>query len=77
MNNIKYYRQQLRLTVRSLAEKSNVAAGYLSALENDSGDLINPTKSVMEKISAALDKTVPEVFFPSFADAKFSDGRLN
>jgi transcriptional regulator with XRE-family HTH domain len=77
MNKIKYYRQLLGLTVRSLAVKSHVAAGYLSALENDEGDSINPTKCVMERISRALEKTVPEVFYPGIADIKLSERRLN
>jgi transcriptional regulator with XRE-family HTH domain len=68
MNNIKSYRQERGFTVRGLASKSRVAAGYLSALENDEDDLINPTKYVMEKISQALEKTVPDVFFPDIRD---------
>jgi transcriptional regulator with XRE-family HTH domain len=68
MNKIKFYRQEMGLTVRSLADKSNIAAGYLSTLENDESDSINPTKCVMEKISAALEKTVPNVFFPKIRD---------
>lgn len=68
MNNIKFYRQQMGLTVRSLAVKSKVATGYLSALENDEEDSINPTKFVMEKISSALEKTVPDVFFSNIRD---------
>ena len=68
MNNIKSYRQEMGLTVRGLASRSRVAAGYLSALENDEDDLINPTKYVMEKISRALEKTVPDVFFPDIRD---------
>lgn len=65
MNQIKFFRQQLGLTVRDLSAKAEVAIGYLSALENDEEGLINPTKCVMEKISKALEKTVPEVFFPN------------
>lgn len=51
------------LTIRDLSKKSNVATGYISKLENDNTDITNPTKDVMEKISSALNKTVPEVFF--------------
>lgn len=51
------------LTIRDLSKKSNVATGYISKLENDNVDITNPTKDVMEKISSALNKTVPEVFF--------------
>lgn len=68
MNNIKFYRQQIGLTVRGLAIKSSIATGYISSLENDAESQLNPTKCVMEKISEALGKTVPEVFFSSITD---------
>jgi transcriptional regulator with XRE-family HTH domain len=63
MNKIKLLRDKLGMTLRSLSEKSNVAIGYLSTLENDTEGKTNPTKDVMERISAALEGTVPEVFF--------------
>lgn len=50
------------LTVRELAEQSGFSIGYLSDLEN--GKASNPSKETMERISKALDKTVPEVFYP-------------
>ena len=56
-------RKKIELTIRDLSKKSNVATGYISKLENDNADITNPTKDVMEKISSALNKTVPEVFF--------------
>lgn len=64
MNKIKYYRQKNGLTVRELSEKSEVAIGYVSDLENDSEGSKNPSKDVMVKISEALEQSVPDVFFP-------------
>lgn len=63
MNNIKALRSKLKMTVRELAKKSNVAVGYVSTLENDCNSSTNPTKDVMERISQALNTTVPKVFF--------------
>jgi transcriptional regulator with XRE-family HTH domain len=63
MNKIKYFRNQLNMTVRELAEKANIAIGYISTLENDSTGSTNPTKDVMKRISDALERTVQEVFF--------------
>ena len=62
MNKIKYFRKQKKITVKALAEKADVATGYLSSLENEKSN--NPSKSIMLKISTALEQTVPEVFFP-------------
>lgn len=63
MNKIKPLRDKLGMTIRGLSDKSNVAIGYLSNLENDTDGKTNPTKDVMERISAALERTVPEVFY--------------
>lgn len=63
-NKIKQFRSEAGMTVRGLSELAGVAVGYLSALENDTDSVVNPTKEVMERISTALGKTVPEVFFP-------------
>ncbi|EDT74726.1 helix-turn-helix domain-containing protein [Clostridium butyricum] len=63
MNKIKKIRKEKKLTVRELAEKSEIAPSYISQLENDIGNNINPTKRYMEKIAMALQKTVPEVFY--------------
>lgn len=63
MNKIKLFREQLGLTVRELAEQSEVAVGYISTLENDKEGNTNPTKDVMTRIAIALKSTVPEVFF--------------
>lgn len=63
MNKIKILRKSLGLTVRELSDKSNVAVGYISTLENDESGTSNPTKEVMARIATALNSTVPEVFF--------------
>ena len=70
MNRIKEIRKQLGLTVRNLSEKADVATGYVSVLENDVSTSTNPTKEVMEKISKALGKTVPEIFYPNSEEQK-------
>lgn len=62
MNKIKQYRQEKKLTIRDLSKKASIAVGYLSTLENDSTNLTNPTRSTMQRIAAALDKPVHEVF---------------
>ena len=62
MNNIKNLRNKLGMTVRELAEKSKIAVGYLSDLENNNKS--NPSKDVMTNISIALSQSVQSVFFP-------------
>ncbi len=64
MNKIKEYRLSNNMTVRELSDKSHVAVGYISTLENDCEGTSNPTKIVMIKIANALNKNVPDVFFP-------------
>ena len=60
-NNIKKYRQQKGLTLKELAEKTGVSAGYLCHLEK--GNRNNPSTEVMENIAIILNKTIPEIFF--------------
>lgn len=60
-NEIKKYRKEKSLTLKELAEKTGVSAGYLCHLEKGSRD--NPSKEVMENIAIALNKTIPEIFF--------------
>lgn len=64
-NKIKALRHDLNMTVRNLANKSGVAVGYISEIENDNNDKTNPTMETMVKISTALGKTVQEIFFPN------------
>ena len=35
MNKIKLFRKEKKMTIRELSEKTGVATGYLSTLEND------------------------------------------
>ncbi len=60
-NKIRKYRKERRLTLKELAEKSGISAGYLSHLENGSRD--NPSMEVMENISIILNKSITEIFF--------------
>jgi transcriptional regulator with XRE-family HTH domain len=61
MNIIKNIRKKKQMTIRNLAESSNISVGYLSDLENHKTE--NPTKETMDKIAAALNSTVPEIFY--------------
>ena len=63
LNNMKKLRLELGLTVRGLAKESKVAVGYISMLENDNLNKMNPSRDVMRRISAALNSTVVDVFF--------------
>ena len=60
-NKIKKFRKQRDMKLKELAEKAGISVGYLSHLEN--GSRANPSREVMESISFALLKTIPEVFF--------------
>lgn len=60
-NKIKTYRLEQAMTIRTLAEKTGISAGYLCHLEK--GTRNNPSTKIMEDISKILGKTVSEVFF--------------
>ena len=60
-NKIKEYRTKRGLTLKEVAEKCGISAGYLCHLEKGKRD--NPSIEVMENIAKVLDKTIPEVFF--------------
>jgi len=60
-NKIKKYRKEKGLTLKELADKSGVSAGYLCHLEK--GSRYNPSTEVMENIANVLNKTIPELFF--------------
>ena len=62
-NKIKEYREEKKLTLRDVANRSGISIGYLCHLEKGKRD--NPSTEVMEKIAIALGKTIPEVFFSS------------
>lgn len=60
-NKIREYRQEIGISMKQLAEKSNISIGYLSHLENGSRD--NPSTEVMERIAKSLNKTIGQIFF--------------
>lgn len=68
MNIIKNTRKKKQMTVRDLAESSNISVGYLSDLENCKTE--NPTKETMDKIAVALETTVPELFYGTSTEDK-------
>ncbi|MDC4242140.1 MULTISPECIES: helix-turn-helix domain-containing protein [Clostridium] len=63
MNKIKELRNLKGLTIRDLAKISDISPSYISELENDSENIKNPSKDVMDRIAKALEATVPEVFY--------------
>lgn len=63
LNQIKQFRKQMEISVYELAKRTNLTPSYISNLEND--NRTNPSKEAMERIATALEKSVPEVFFPS------------
>lgn len=60
-NKIKKFRERRNMTLKDLSEEVGVSVGYLSHLER--GSRSNPSKEVMEKISIALDASIPAIFF--------------
>lgn len=62
MNQIKKFRKENDLSINELARKTELTPSYISNLERGKRD--NPSKETMEKIAEALNKTVPEVFYP-------------
>lgn len=74
MKKLKYFRIMADLTLEALADKAEVSVGHLSHLENGSRD--NPSKETMEKVAAALGKTVPEVFFSELTEQEAQDMAL-
>ncbi|GAA0115230.1 helix-turn-helix transcriptional regulator [Clostridium senegalense] len=61
MSKLKKIRKEKDLTLRQLSKLSDVAAGYISDLEN--GRRKNPSFETMQKLSKALNKTVQDIFF--------------
>lgn len=66
MNQIKKFREKKNLSIRELARRTGLTASYISNLEK--GRRNNPSKETMEKIAEALDKTVPEIFYPNISN---------
>lgn len=61
LNKLKYFRVMSGMTLEDLSKVTSISIGHLSHLEN--GTRENPTKETMDKVAAAFEKTVPEVFF--------------
>jgi len=62
-NKIRKYRIQRGLTLKEVADRCGISAGYLCHLEKGTRD--NPSTEVMENIALVLDKSIPEIFFSS------------
>lgn len=62
-NKIRKYRTQKGLTLKEVADKCGISAGYLCHLEKGKRD--NPSTEVMENIAIILEKSIPEIFFPN------------
>lgn len=60
-NKIKKYRKSKNMTLKDLSDRTGISVGYLSHLEN--GSRSNPSQEVMEKISIALNYSIPDIFF--------------
>ncbi len=62
-NKIKFHRLTQGLQLKVLASDTGLSLGHLSHLENGGKQ---PSKATMEKIAAALNRTVPEVFYDDY-----------
>ncbi len=65
-NSIRKYRKQKGLKLEEMSQKIGISTGYLCHLEK--GTRKNPSTKVMEKISKALGKSIPEIFFEESDD---------
>ena len=54
-------RKEKGMTLLELSNKSGVSIGYLCHLEK--GSRKNPSLEIMDKIAAAIGKTISEIFF--------------
>lgn len=60
-NKIREYRKEKEMNLEKFAKIAGISTGYLCHLEK--GTRKNPSMEIMEKISKALNKTIPEIFF--------------
>lgn len=60
-NKINEYRIEKQMTIKELAKKAGISAGYLCHLEK--GNRQNPSRNVMQNIAKALEKPIAEIFF--------------
>lgn len=68
MNEIDSIKKEKHLSYVDISKATGLTTAYICMLAK--GQKTNPSKETMEKISAALGKTVPEVFFPKTANKK-------
>ncbi len=59
MNNVKYYRKQMKMTRKELAAKTNLSMSYIYFIE--AGER-NPTIKVASKIAQALQQPLDNLF---------------
>lgn len=60
-NKMKNERNKLNMSLNDLSEETGLSTTYLSNLEN--GNKCNPSKETMDKIAAALNSSVSEIFY--------------
>lgn len=64
MNKIDALKKKKHLSYGDIAKSTGLTTAYICMLAK--GQKTNPSKDTMEKIAAALDETVIEVFYPDF-----------
>jgi transcriptional regulator with XRE-family HTH domain len=66
MNKIDAIKKKKHLSYGDISKITGLTTAYICMLAK--GQKTNPSKETMEKIAAALEKTVAEVFFPKVPD---------
>lgn len=66
MNKIEAIKKEKHLSYGDISRCTGLTTAYICMLAK--GQKTNPSKETMEKIAAALDKTVEAVFFPKVRD---------
>lgn len=66
MNKIDAIKKEKHLSYGDISKSTGLTTAYICMLAK--GQKTNPSKGTMEKIAAALDKTVAAVFFPKIRD---------
>lgn len=59
-NNIKIFREKMKITLYELSNLTGISVGYLCHLENGTRD--NPSYKIMTRIAKALNKTINDIF---------------
>lgn len=71
---IRRYREELDLSLSDLAERAEVSKGYLSVLENDSGDENRrPSGTTLLRVATALGITIGDLLGESNDAAELAD----